>query len=58
MFFEVPKDYSNPKLGSLKIFARSVTKHERPIAPVSDEESQKRNQLPWFVYLQGEHVTQ
>lgn len=53
LFFEVPKDYANPSLGSLRLFARSVVKHETPAVPLSDEEQKKSSQKPWFVYLQG-----
>jgi pimeloyl-ACP methyl ester carboxylesterase len=53
LFFEVPKDYSNPSLGTLRLFARSVSRHEKPAAPVSNEDSAKTSQKPWFVYLQG-----
>lgn len=51
LFFEVPKDYANPSLGTLRLFARKITKHERPVVPVNGDKSEK--QKPWFVYLQG-----
>ena len=51
-FFEVPRDYTKPSAGTLKLFARSARKAERP-ADNSDPEDKKRSQLPWLVYLQG-----
>ena len=47
-FFDVPKDYSKPNAGTIRIFARSVRKHETPADPSED-----KKQLPWMVYLQG-----
>jgi pimeloyl-ACP methyl ester carboxylesterase len=35
------------------LFARSVTRHEKPAAVISEEERRKKSQKPWFVYLQG-----
>ena len=46
----MPKDYSKPDSGTIRVFARSVRKHETP-ADRSSEGNQKR--LPWMVYLQG-----
>ncbi|GAB7352212.1 hypothetical protein MBLNU459_g2685t1 [Dothideomycetes sp. NU459] len=48
-FFDVPKDYSKPDAGTIRLFARSVRKHESPAEPEDD----KKKQLPWMVYLQG-----
>jgi pimeloyl-ACP methyl ester carboxylesterase len=53
LFFEVPKDYSNSSHGTLQIFARSVTRHESPTAPVDEKDLKKRAEKPWMVYLQG-----
>lgn len=53
LLFEVPKDYANPSHGTLQLFARSVTRHEKPAAPLTDDEARKKAQKPWFVYLQG-----
>jgi pimeloyl-ACP methyl ester carboxylesterase len=53
LFFEVPKDYANPSSGTLHLFARSVIRHEKPAAPLRDDERRKKSQKPWFVYLQG-----
>ncbi|KAJ5032733.1 uncharacterized protein L3040_009327 [Drepanopeziza brunnea f. sp. 'multigermtubi'] len=53
LFFEVPKDYSNPDRGTIQLFARSVSKTEKPAVPISEEERRKKSQKPWFVYLQG-----
>ncbi|KAI5361719.1 putative alpha/beta hydrolase-1, peptidase S33 [Septoria linicola] len=52
-FFDVPKDYSKPDNGTLRIFGRSIRKHENPIIPRSQAEQQKASQLPWMVYLNG-----
>ncbi|KAM0283612.1 hypothetical protein ACHAQH_002390 [Verticillium albo-atrum] len=53
LFFEVPADYANPPAGTLKLFGRSVTKHERPIVPPSPADAAKAEQKPWLVYLEG-----
>jgi hypothetical protein len=53
LLFEVPRDYSNPERGTLKLFGRSVSKYEKPAAPLSEEESRKKSCKPWMVYLQG-----
>jgi pimeloyl-ACP methyl ester carboxylesterase len=53
LFFEVPKDYSNPSDGTLRLFARSVTRHEVPVAPTDEKELKKKAQMPWMTYLQG-----
>ncbi|RFU36051.1 hypothetical protein B7463_g257, partial [Scytalidium lignicola] len=53
LLFEVPKDYSNPGSGTIQLFARSVTQHEKPIVPSTEEDARKKSQKPWFVYLQG-----
>lgn len=52
IFFEVPKDYSKPSGSSIQLFARSVTKYEKPIIPLSEDEDIKAQHKPWFVYLQ------
>lgn len=52
-FFEVPKDYSNPSHSTLQLFARSVTRHEYPTAPVDEQDLKKKAEKPWMVYLQG-----
>lgn len=49
-FGGIPRDWSKPNAGQLKLFARSVQKTEKPADP-SDED--KKQQLPWLVYLQG-----
>ncbi|KAI9877428.1 MAG: hypothetical protein M1830_003913 [Pleopsidium flavum] len=49
LFFDVPKDYSKPGDGSLRIFARSVERVEKP----ADGGKEEKKHLPWFVYLQG-----
>jgi pimeloyl-ACP methyl ester carboxylesterase len=49
LFFEVPKDHSNPSYGTLRLFARSVERFERPV----DASKKEPKQPPWFLYLQG-----
>ncbi|KAF2096333.1 proline iminopeptidase [Rhizodiscina lignyota] len=51
-FGGIPRDWTSPEAGSLKLFARSVRKSEKPADP-SPEEDEKKKQLPWMVYLQG-----
>ncbi len=53
LFFEVPRNYSKPDLGSLSLFGRLVRKNERPIVPFSPKEEEGRSQLPFMVYLEG-----
>merc|ERR1712225_28911 len=53
LFFEVPKDYSNPDRGTIQLFARSVSRYEKPTTIISEEERRKKSMKPWFVYLQG-----
>lgn len=49
----MPVDYTSPSSGSIRLFARLVTKNDRPAVPASEEDQKKARQLPWFVYLQG-----
>lgn len=53
LFFEVPKNYADPGAGTLKLFGRSVRRHERPTVPPSPKEVEAMGQLPYFVYLEG-----
>ncbi|KAK3329636.1 Alpha/Beta hydrolase protein [Apodospora peruviana] len=53
LFFEVPKNYSRPELGTLKLFGRSVRRHERPIVPMSRPEQEAASKSPYLVYLEG-----
>jgi hypothetical protein len=46
-FFEVPRDYAKPSSGSLRLFARSAKKVEKPAEP--EEDDPKKKQLPWLV---------
>ena len=48
LFFEVPRDHSDPSKGTLRLFARSAEKWETPVVP-----SNEVKQLPWLLYLQG-----
>lgn len=52
-FFEVPKNYFRPELGSLKLFGRSVRKHEKPIIPLSRAEQDIASRIPYLVFLEG-----
>ncbi|EMD00106.1 hypothetical protein BAUCODRAFT_63307 [Baudoinia panamericana UAMH 10762] len=49
-FFDVPKDYNHPSSGTLRIFARSVRKHDLGIVK---DASPEKDQLPWMCWLQG-----
>lgn len=49
LFFDVPLDYSKPSDGTLRLFARSVSRLNKPVEQPTKEESK----LPWLVYLQG-----
>lgn len=48
-FGGIPRDWSKPDAGNLKIFARGVRKVEKPADPSEDT----KKQLPWLVYFQG-----
>ena len=43
LFFEVPKDHSNPSKGSLRLFARSAERFEKPV----DASKKEVKQQPW-----------
>ena len=47
-FFDLPKDYSKPEAGTIKVFARSARKHE-----TYPNEAKNDEQLPWIVFLNG-----
>ncbi|TVY32439.1 Proline iminopeptidase, partial [Lachnellula subtilissima] len=51
LFFQVPRDYSNPSLGTIRVFARSVIKHERTAGSVNGKG--ETEQKPWLLWLQG-----
>lgn len=53
LFFEVPRNHARPEAGTLKLFGRSVRKHERPIVPLPASELAKKEKLPYLVYLEG-----
>ncbi|KAI1469934.1 alpha/beta-hydrolase [Daldinia caldariorum] len=48
LWFEVPLDHSDPKSTTIKLFARSAVKYERPIV-----ESSEVIQRPYLLFLQG-----
>lgn len=48
LWFKVPLDHSNPEGQSVKLFARSAIKYERPIV-----ESNEVVQRPYLLFLQG-----
>ncbi|KAJ5287395.1 Proline iminopeptidase [Penicillium angulare] len=48
LFFDVPVDYSKPQDDTLRLFARSVSRFNKPVEPTKEESKQ-----PWLVYLQG-----
>ena len=43
LFFEVPKDYGNASKGTIRLFARSVERFEKPV----DTSKQDVKQHPW-----------
>jgi len=43
LFFEVPRDHSNPSKGNLRLFARSVERFEKPV----DASKIEVKQTPW-----------
>lgn len=45
LFFEVPKDYSNPDRGTIQLFARSVSRYEKPTTIISEEERRKKSMV-------------
>lgn len=49
--FEVPRDYSKPSSGTLRLFARSARKAEKPADPADGPDASKK--LPWLLFLQG-----
>lgn len=53
LFFEVPRNYADPSAGTLRLFGRSVRKHERPTIPLGLKELEGMEKLPYFVYLEG-----
>lgn len=47
-------DYSKPAGDKLRLFARSISRLNKPIEPVKEEAKEaKEGKLPWLVYLQG-----
>lgn len=49
-----PENHFDPdNRGNISIFARAVTKYEKPLIPISAEDAKKQAQKPWFLYLQG-----
>ncbi|KAK6954388.1 hypothetical protein Daesc_004355 [Daldinia eschscholtzii] len=48
LWFEVPLDHSDPKPETIKLFARSAVKYERPIVEPSEA-----IQRPYLLFLQG-----
>ncbi|KAI1082883.1 Alpha/Beta hydrolase protein [Whalleya microplaca] len=50
LWFEVPLDHSKPDSKTIRLFARSAVKYEKPIVEPSPSEVVQR---PFLVYLQG-----
>ncbi|KAJ5826085.1 Proline iminopeptidase [Penicillium riverlandense] len=48
LFFDVPVDYSKPNEDKLRLFARSVSRLNKPV-----EAQKEETKLPWLLYLQG-----
>jgi pimeloyl-ACP methyl ester carboxylesterase len=53
LFFEVPRNYADPAAGTLKLFGRSVRKHEKPTISLGVKELEALDRLPYLVYLEG-----
>lgn len=49
LFFEVPTNYSRAQDGSLRLFARSAERFEKPV----DMSKKEIKQPPWLLFLQG-----
>lgn len=43
LFFEVPRDHSKPQNGTLRLFARSVERFQKPV----DASKKEVKQPPW-----------
>ncbi|RYP54951.1 hypothetical protein DL768_000267 [Monosporascus sp. mg162] len=50
LWFEVPLNHSQPNSKTIKLFARSAIKYEKPIVEPSPKEDSQR---PYLVFLQG-----
>ncbi|CAL5868347.1 uncharacterized protein PFLUO_LOCUS2572 [Penicillium psychrofluorescens] len=48
LLFDVPLDYSKPNENVLRLFARSVSRLNKPV-----EAEKEETKLPWLLYLQG-----
>lgn len=48
LFFDVPVDYQKPYGTTLRVFARSVSRFNKPLEPTKEETN-----LPWLLFLQG-----
>ena len=46
LFFQVPRDYANPQNGSLRLFARSLERFEKPV----DASRKEVKQPPWCTH--------
>jgi len=54
LLFEVPRNYASPSAGRrLRLFGRSVRKHERPIVPHSQTDLENLEKNPYMVFLEG-----
>ncbi|KAK0729172.1 Alpha/Beta hydrolase protein [Apiosordaria backusii] len=51
LFFEVPKNYAHPEDGTIRLFARSIRRHEKAIPGLSKPIDEPRK--PYLVYLEG-----
>ncbi|KAK0673269.1 Alpha/Beta hydrolase protein [Cercophora samala] len=54
LFFEVPKNYAHPRDGTIRLFARSITRHEKTIPGLSKPAAAADEpRKPYMVYLEG-----
>ena len=52
IFFEVPKDYDKSNKGTLRVFARSVERYQKPVDPCKTlNQSLDSSKQPWCRYI-------
>lgn len=56
LFFEVPKDYGNPERGTIQLFARSVSRYEKPTTVISEEERRKKSMVGGIACIRKDKI--
>ncbi|KAK4174959.1 Alpha/Beta hydrolase protein [Triangularia setosa] len=51
LYFEVPENYAHPEDGAMRLFARSIRRHEKTIPGLSKPTDEPKK--PYLVYLEG-----